>query len=423
MQKESANEGLLPALRFPAFRWLWSCNFISHIGTWVQNVALLLWVQDKYGKPGALGVVNLFSYLPVILFFLHAGTLVDVVDRRWILIYAQTLMALAAFALALEVGLGFANLFTVSLTVFILGLGFTVSFPGFHAITFDIVESRYILNAVSLNAAAQNTSRFLGPLLASLIVSRWGFKGGFYANSLSFLPIIVALMVIRVPSSQGRRAPGAFSFRQVAGGISYVFREGWARNLLITLGTMNIFALPYLVFLPNFGKVVLRAGDQGVYLLYAASGLGAVMGVPVVGLLHRRFEEREIVKIASVAIPASIIAFSLSPYLWLSMLCLFIAGVAFLANFSAINSLLQLKVEPRLRGRILSLFFFMLTGVAPIGGLIIGFLANRWGISGVLAGSSFLALIYGVSLSVFPGILAQAVVSQPSGAGKGRVSP
>lgn len=400
--------GLFPSLRYPDFRALFTTNFISYIGTWVHNVVLLLWVQNTYGTPGSLGLVNFMAYLPVIIFFLVAGTLTDVVDRRKLLIYSQSLMAAAAFALAVEVITGAANLLTVCITVFILGIGYAVSFPAFFAITFDLVEPRHILNAISLNAASFNTARFVGPLLASLLVAQWSFSGGFLANSLSFLPVIVALLIIKTPASERDEGGRIFNPSALTEGIRYAWHNAWARNLLLTLGAMNLFTLPFIVFLPTYGEEIIRAGDAGVFALYAASGFGAVLGVPVLNFLNRRWEEREIIKINSLVLPLALIAFSFSSQLWLSMILLCVAGIASLLVFSSINSLLQLKVEPRLRGRILSIFYLMLTGLAPLGGIILGFLADRWGITSVLAPSFFLFLICGVALTVFPRILREA---------------
>lgn len=392
-------KGFLSALGYRDFRRLWICNFISNIGTWVHTVALSLWVHEKYATPGWLGFVQFCSYIPALLLFLIAGSLADLMNRKKLLIVTQIIMALGALILALEVTLDIANLLTVSFTVFAIGVGIALNFPAWQAIIPDIIPPKDILNAVSLNSASWNMARFLGPMLGAAIAS-WSLSFCFYLNSLSFLPFAFIIALIVLPPRHRKDWRNSFNRSHLTEGIRYSLARSWARNLLLTFGLLNFFAIPYLAFLPIFGKDILHAGDFGVGALYAATGLGAVAGVPLLNLLNRRWEERTIIKAGALILPGSLILFSFSRHLWLSNFALFMTGTSYLCTASSINTLLQLKVDEEIRGRVMSLYVLMITGIYPLGSILLGFIANRFGIPKVLAISSAVVLAYGINLAL-----------------------
>ncbi len=403
--------GFLNALAYRDFRRLWICNFVSNLGTWVHTVALALWVYRNYPAPGWLGFIQFCSYFPSFIFFLLAGSLADLVSRKALLIVTQLIMAGGAFALALMVHLGAANISIVAITVTIIGVGLAFSFPAWQAIIPDLVPSRSMLNAVSLNSASWNMARFLGPLLGGLIISLWSLPACFYLNSLSFLPFALVMVMVQLPRRHKDDWKDRLNLSHLTEGIRYSLKRSWARNLLLTFGLINLLALPYLAFLPVFGSDILKKGELGTEALFAAAGMGAVMGVPVLALLNRRQEERTIIRLGVLALSGSLIIFSFSENFWLSLCALFLAGISFLITASSINTLLQLKVDEELRGRVMSLYVMMLTGIYPIGSGLMGLISNHFGVPRVLGISSFLVLLYGINL-VFSGQLNEAQVSK-----------
>ena len=400
-------EGLFPSLTHRDFRLLWIWGFVSNIGTWVQNVALGLYIHEVYHAPGWLGLVNFFTYLPVILFFLPAGSLADSRDRRRILIATQMIMIASALALAVLVQLGIARLPGICLTAFLMGVGVAFNFPAWLAIVPELVPREHLLNAISLNAASWNLARFLGPMLASAIIAVASFSACFFVNGASFFPFVIALLAISLPAITAARG-AAVSRRTIAAGISYAYRRRLIRNLLITLGTINLFALPYIVFIPVFGKDILKRGNLVVSALYAAAGLGAVVGAPLVTRLNRTVDEITLVRGGVAGIALSLLAFSWSTTPWLSIPLAFTTGLSFLTATTSINTTLQLKTEPEMRGRVMSFYVFMLAGAYPVGGALLGLIANWAGMSWAMTIGASLCLAWGAMIILRPELLGDA---------------
>jgi MFS family permease len=409
VMREGILRNLFPSLTHRDFRLLWVWTFVSNVGTWVHNVALGLWVHDVYRSPGWLGVVNFFGYLPVILFFLPAGSMADSLDRRRLLIVTQVVMMVSALALAVEINLGVANLFTVSVTVFAMGTGFALNFPAWQAIMPDLVPVEHLLNAVSLNSASYNLARLLGPMLAGMLAAILPLAACFYVNSISFFPVILALAVVSLPAIPAVRERDALPAHGLTAGLSYAFRNAWSRNLLVTLGFLTFFALPYLVFLPVFGSDILHKGDLGVGVLYAASGCGAVIGAPTITILRRRFDERILIKAGTMGVALSLFLFSLSNNFWFSISLLVVTGASFLAAVASINTILQLKAGREVRGRVMSVYVFMLVGFFPVGGALLGIIADRTGMARAMSIGSLACLFWAVIILLKPELLDKVV--------------
>jgi len=409
--REGFITGYFPSLTYGDFRNLWVWAFVSNIGTWVHNVALSLYVHDVYHSPGWLGTVNFFSYLPVILFFLLAGSLVDTRNRKRVLMISQGIMLLAALALAIQVQLGTANLPAICITTFMLGVGFAFNFPAWQAIVPDLVPSEHLLNAVSLNAASFNLARSLGPVLASVIIAFVSFSACFFLNSASFLPFILALAAMSLPKTTAYHTSSVISFKTVTAGISRVLRRKSIRNLLLTMGIINFFGLPYTVFLPVFGKDILKQGDIRVSMLYAAAGLGAALGAPLITRLNRTVDETTLIRAGVLGIGLSLMAFSWSPSYWITLPLVFITGLSFLASASSINTILQLKTEREMRGRVMSIYVLMMTGSFPVGGALLGFIGDQAGMHWAMSVGALACLLWGGIILFKPDLLKEAPAS------------
>jgi MFS family permease len=394
-----------PSLAHSDYRMLLIWITVSNIGTWIHNVALGLYIHELYRSPGWLGLINFFSYAPTILLFLPAGSLADSGNRKRILVVSQAIMGAGALALAVLVLTGAGGLAGISISVFLMGIGIAFNFPAWLAIVPELVPREDLLNAVSLNAASWNMARFLGPMLAGVIIAVASYAACFFLNSASFFPLILALLAISLPRQDKSHTGSAFSFRTMAGGISYSLRHNLIRNLIITFGLINAFGLPYIVFVPVFGKDILMRGNIGVSAMFAASGLGAVAGAPLVTRLNRAFDEVKLVKGGVVGISMSLLAFSWSTSFWLSLFFLFCTGLFFLITATSINTTLQIKTDPRVRGRVMSLYVFMLVGAFPVGGALLGLIADIAGMSRAMSVGALACLFWGMILLFKPELL------------------
>jgi len=398
-------EEYFPSLAHRDYRILLLWVTVSNIGTWLHNVALGLYVHELYKSPGWLGLINFFSYAPTIILFLPAGSLADTRNRKRILVISQTIMAMGALTLAVLVQTGAGGLAGISMSVFLMGIGIAFNFPAWLAIVPELVPKEALLNAVSLNAASWNMARFLGPMLAGAVIAVASYSACFFANSISFFPFILALLFISLPKMLDSHTGAVFSFRTMAGGIYYSYKRLLIRNLLITFGLINAFGLPYIVFVPVFGKDILGQGNLGVSAMYAASGLGAVVGAPLVTRLHRVFSETTLIKGGVMGISFSLLIFSWSTNFWFSLFLIFCAGLFFLVTATSINTTLQLKTDPRVRGRVMSLYVFMLVGAFPVGGALLGIIADMAGMSKAMSIGSLTCMFWGAVMLLKPWLL------------------
>ena len=409
--------GVLSAFGYRDFRILWPGALLSNIGTWVHMTALLWFVKELTNSDGWVGFANFANFIPVLLFVLLSGSLADRLNRKKIIIVTLVAMMLGAFALGICMSLGWASLGVIMVITTFMGVAFVFNFPAWRAIVTDLVPRDEILNAVSLDAAQFNIARFIGPALGALILSVWGVAGAFYINGFSFLAVIISLLMLKT-RTPGRPVPEGGTRRHIMEVVRYSWRNRWARNLLLALAVTAFFGLPFMVLLPAISRDVLGRGAAGFGMLLMATGLGAVAGAPLVTYLNRRIPENEIVKFSALAAGVLLVLFSLSRTFWLSLLISVGLGVSYLMMSATINTVLQSRVSRDMRGRIMSIYILVFQGVFPIGGLMMGLIADARSAPFAMFVGGVVCLALGLVLVAFPSLLGDAV-SVPGNADTG----
>ena len=411
--------GVLSAFGNRDFSLLWSGAFLSNLGTLIHITALLWYIKQLTGSNTWVGAVNFASFVPIILFVLYAGSLADRINRRKLILLTQAAMMTVALAMGITTSLGWSSMWLImSLTVF-MGIAFVFSFPAWRAMIPDLVPPKDLLNGVALDAAGYNMARFIGPALGALIINlfaqgktlpglRVGVSWAFYINAISFLAVLVALLFLRYrpPASV---PPAESAWRQMIQGLEYVRSHSWARNLLIVLGISAFFGLSYVVLLPGVAKDVLHKGSWGYGWLLGGLGLGAVIGAPIVTRLNREIQEKEIIKFSLLATSLWLILLSVSRAFWLSLIASVGIGLSFLMVAASMNTVLQSRVERNMRGRIMSFYILLFQGTAPIGGLLMGYVADVKSIPFALFIGAIVCLALAVVIIIFPAILKDAV--------------
>ena len=399
--------GALSAFGYRDFSLLWSGALLSNIGTWVHMSALFWYVKEITGSDAWVGLVTVANFIPVFFFVLFAGSLADVLNRKALIIATQAAMMLGALALGVLASLETAGLAEILAITAFMGIAFTFNFPAWRAIITDLVRPGDILNAVALDAAEFNLARFIGPWLGGIIVSAWTVAAAFYTNAASYLAVIAALLLIRTETPRNPKPPqGTLGhMREILG---YVRRNRWALNLLVVLAVASVFGLPVIVLLPGMARDVLAEGARGYGLLLGFVGLGAAVSAPFVTWMNRRYRESEIIKITALVSGAALAGFSLSRAFWLSLALSFALGAAFLMLSAAVNTVLQARVERNMRGRIMSLYILVFQGMMPVGGMLMGFLADRYSAPSVLLVGGLACLAMSLALFAFPSFLREA---------------
>ncbi|MEI2618091.1 MAG: MFS transporter [Thermomicrobiales bacterium] len=393
---EPRRSGVIALLRvYRDYRLLWYGTLGTQGGQWVLQIALGWLMLDLTNSEFWVGMVGFAGGIPILLFSIPAGILIDRVDRRRILIVCQAVLAALGIALTVVIVMGRAEPGLLLTAAFINGIMMTVNNTTRQVIVADTVERIDLPAAIALNSAGQNATRVIGPSVAGAIIGLVGL-GGAFAFQAGLLGLALGLsFMISAQVAGGRVAPS--NRGGVLDGVRYIWRNPVLRDLMIlaTIPTLTVF--PYMQLLPVYARDILAIGPQGLGLLMAASGVGAVAGALLVANATHLPWRGLFMLLATIAYGAVIIVFAFSTSVWLSMAMLMLAGLSGSAYMSLNNALLQLNVDDDIRGRVMGVY--MLTwGLMPVGALPMGAAAGLVGApiaiaSGALISSALAALL------------------------------
>jgi len=237
------------ALRNPNFRLFWSGNFLSNIGSWMENVARGWLVLLLTNSAFWLGIVGFAGSIPFLFFTLFGGVIADRVDKRRLLLVTQTTMMILAFTLATLAWLKIITVWEVALIAFLNGVTMSMNAPSYQALVPRLVEREDLTNAIALNSAQFNMSRILGPTLGGYAMVVFGVAGNFFLNGISFLAVIAALLRIRYPEEERSRHESMWT--SLRSGFAYVNRQPQMRILVGMTGVVSLLGLPFLTFTPS----------------------------------------------------------------------------------------------------------------------------------------------------------------------------
>jgi len=389
---------IVRALRNPNFRLFWSGNFLSNIGTWMQNVAQGWLVLLLTNSAFWLGVVGFAGSIPFLFFTLFGGVIADRVDKRRLLIVTQTVMMVLAFALAALAWFKVITVLEVAVIAFLNGTAMAMNAPSYQALVPRLVKREDLTNAIALNSAQFNMSRILGPTLGGYAMVLFGVAGNFFLNGVSFLAVLWALMRIRYPEE--KRARHESMWVSLQGGFNYVRSEPQMQVLVWMTVVVSFLGIPFLTFIPYFAKIQLNSGESGLGWLLASSGAGAVLGAVTVaakGVLRHR---GAVVTIGGVVFFAVIIGFCFSHSFALSQCFALVEGYSAILMISSFNVSIQHLSSDEMRGRVMSIYATSFLGLPPLGALLAGELSRH------IPTSHALAMMAGLAALIFVGIYA-----------------
>ena len=363
------------SLSVPNYRRYFGGQVVSLSGNWMQMVAEVWLVLTLTGSGVAVGMTTALQFLPILLFGAWGGLLADRFSKRRLLMVTQALMALPAIALFAIVSAGAVELWMVLALAFVRGTVNAVDNPTRQSFAIEMVGPDRVVNAVSLNSVLVHSARLVGPALAALLIAAAGVGPCFALNALTFGAMTFALWrmdpaELRTPPPAVRE-PGA-----VRSGLRYVRRTP---ELAVPLGLMALvgtLGLNFQVILPLLARFSFDGGASVYAALVCAMGVGSVAGALLTGA-HGRADARLITGAALCFGVVALLAASM-PSLALEIPVLALLGGAAVTFAAAINSSLQLAVEPAMRGRVMALYSIVLLGSTPIGGPLAGWLAQAY---------------------------------------------
>ena len=390
--------GMFRALSHRNYRIFWVGAFLSNVGTWMQAVAQGWLVLQLTDSSFWLGLDAFMATAPGFFLTLAGGVFADLVDRRRLLLLTQVVAGLAAISLATLIWLDLINVWLVLAFSVLTGSCMAMAGPSYQAMTFDLVGRQDLANAVALNSAQFQLSRVVGPMLAGLGLQYFDLVGCFFLNGLSFVAVVVALQLVRFNTKPKNAAnPGKHQrdfWHDLRAGVRYVRRRPRVLSLLVIAAVTSLFGAPYITLIPIFARDIFQLGPRGLAWMMGVAGAGAFCGALVLTYLGDFKKKGWFVLGGALGFGFFLIAFSFATSLRWSLTFLFGVGFMIVTSVAVINTLLHKLVTDEMRGRVMSMFILSFVGTMPIGNLIAGAVAERFGAPWTLAGGGACIVLF-----------------------------
>jgi MFS family permease len=362
----------------------------------MQIVAQSWLVLELSNSPRMLGLDAFLSTIPIVLFSLIGGVVADRMDRRRLLILSQWIQLSCAFSLAFLIHVHLIKVWYIFILSFITGTAQAFGGPAYSALVPSLVDREDLPNALALQNIQFNLARVIGPVLGGIAYTTLGYTWCFALNGISFLAPIISLTLLRVAFSPEKSAVSVLtSMKQ---GFGFIRDQGAMVALIALAFCMTALGIPLLTFLPVIAKDVFHSGlNPSIFTtLLAVSGAGAVTGSLVVASLGNIANKGRVALTMLICLGVAMAGFALSKSLVFSYILLFLAGVALIAVFTMIQSLVQLITGNEMRGRVMSVYNVAFRGGMPMGNLATGFLVPIFSAPVVLAVNGALLFVLGL---------------------------
>jgi predicted MFS family arabinose efflux permease len=382
------------ALQYRDYRLLWFGAFTSTTGTFMQTLAQAWLVYTLTNSAFLLGVDGFLATGPMLLFSLFGGVVADRMARKKIMMASQILQMTFALVLALLVWTHTVQIWHVFLLSFLTGSAQSFSGPAYISLLPLLVKRDDVPNAVAMNSMQFNLARVIGPAIGGVVFASMGAAWCFLLNGLSFVAVIIALILIRMPPVQERHGAARSVLEDMREGFSFVRRMRTLQMLTFLSFAGTFLGMPLFTMLPVVARRIFDLGPRGLSLLQADYGVGSVVGALFVASTSYAAKKGRVALVLQLAFACTLVAFGISRSLAASLVIAFIAGMCIVGVISLYSSLVQLTTTDAMRGRVMSIFMLAFRGGMPLGNLLAGYVAQRWSISAALAvNGSVLALV------------------------------
>jgi MFS family permease len=388
---------------------------ISQSGTWIDKVAQAWLVLALTHSAFAVGLLAACQFVPFSVFGLMAGVIVDRLDTWRTVIVTQAIRMVIASTLAGIVLAGVVQVWMVYVLAVLTGIVLVLDAPSRQQLTFKMVGRDELPNAVALNSSLFNAARIVGPGIGGLLIAAFGVGPAFAINAASFVAVLVGLLMMDtgnlVAFAPREHLPTLFgSLRE---GISYARKSAHVRLVLTMLVAISTIAMNFNVLLPVLARQTLASGPGVFGLIAGCFGAGALVGGLLSAALSRASWKAIIAGAGGLGVAELVLAplHSLGP----AIVLLFIVGICFTLYTANSNAVLQLRAPDHLRGRVIGFYYFAFNGLAPLGGILAGWLATTGGTELAFAvAGAVTALVAVTALSQLPRVRTELRLSSPA---------
>ncbi len=379
------------SLRNRDFRYLWAGTCFLSGGLWIQQVTLGWAIYEMTRSSILLGALNGLRFLPFLVFSPLAGVAADRTDRRKLMITTQWFVLVTALGMGVVVSLELLEVWHLFAFTLVTGVVWSFSEPVRQALIPDVVPRAELMNAVALNSAAFNFTKIIGPSVGGVLIAVFGLAGNFYIQSATYLFVMWMIYEMHIPE-RVRDATRSSVLSNLREGIRYVWSEPVVFAILATAMVPRLFAMPYQALMPIFQKDVLQVGPEGLGMMMAAPGLGAMLVMLSVAHFANRVNRPGLLMIAALVLQGVfLILFALMRTLPLALLTLVVVGGFQVLFMSISNMVLHMTVPDKLRGRVMSIYMLD-RGITPAGALMAGVSAHFIGAPYTVVGMGAMVL-------------------------------
>jgi MFS family permease len=372
------------SLRHPDFRYLCTGTFMMSAGQWIQQVTLGWLVYDLTGNSMLLGALNGLRALPFLVTGPMAGVAADRMDRKKLLLRTQWILIVTAVAMGALVASGLLHVWHIFVFTLITGVAWTFTEPVRQSMIPGIVPKKDLANAIALNSGGFNLMKVMGPALGGAMIALFGAGGNFFVQAVAYIGVLVMIYWMHVPPTpdEARRSSALANLKE---GFAYVWSTPAVLALMILAYVPRVFAVPYQTLMPVFQKDVLKVGPEGLGMLMAAPGVGALLAALILASVVNRLKRQGLFLVGSIIILGLfLILFSQIKSFPLALVSLVLAGLFQMFFLASTATLLQLSVPDELRGRVMSLYMLD-RGFMPAGALFAGVTAHFIGAPSTVA--------------------------------------
>ncbi|GAB2664374.1 MFS transporter [Gordonia jinhuaensis] len=379
---------------------LFIAQLVSNIGLWMETVGAQWFLVDRHAGPVVIALVQTASLAPTLLLSLIAGVFADTFDRRRLLIWLSLYSAIVGFVMAILAWTDVLTAVGLLVTTFLLGVGVALTSPPWQAIQPELVDRDEIPAASSLGSFTVNAARAIGPAIGGVLVAAAGPAAVFALNGVSYLAVVAALIAWRRQPQQ-RVVEREHLGTSMRVGVRYLLAAPTVRRILLR---SFLFAFPgsaLWALLPVATSKHLHLGSSGYGLVLGVLGVGAMMGVVVVGWARRKLPSSVILAVSALLFAIATAALAVAP-LWVVLVVLFIAGIAWIETLTTLNAGLQLTLPAWVRARGMAMYLMVFMGSQSIGSLIWGAVASAIGFRDALFIAALLLILAAVSVWFWP---------------------
>ena len=389
------------AFRSRNYRLYFSGQSISLIGTWMQRTAIYWLIYSQTHSAFMLGLAVFATQFPSFIFSPLGGVVSDNYNRYRVLLITQCASLVQATILTILVMCTKYSVGEIFACTVVLGTINAFDVPARQSMITEMVDHKEDLpNAIALNSSMANLARLIGPAISGIVLEKLGAGTCFLINAISFLAVIASILLMRfpkyLPHHQSKKV--IHEFKE---GMRYLKKKRSIGLVILMLGCVSLFVLPFVTLLPVYAKVIFKGNATTFGFLNSAIGLGAIGGAIFLASLKRGTELKRILFINLFIFSAGLMLFSHMTNLPVALLFAMIAGFGMMAQTTISNTIIQTNVSGAMRGRAISFFAMAYFGMQPLGGLLVGTISQYVGAPDTLLGEGIAALIIGVSFLPF----------------------